>query len=72
MAAEGIELLKSTTGNLFEWCGLASFDMDTPADRIAVCLEDAEAVGMITTDEWYEHLAEVPQTKWTNTELQKH
>ncbi len=45
--------------------------MDTPADRIAVCLEDAEAVGMITTDEWYKHLAEVPQTKWTNTELQK-
>lgn len=45
--------------------------MDTPADRIAVCLEDAAAVGMITTDEWYEHVLEVPQSKWTNTELQK-
>lgn len=42
-----------------------------PADSIAVCLEDAEAVGMITTDEWYEHLAEAPQTEWMNTELQR-
>ena len=45
--------------------------MDTPADRIAVCLEDATAVGMITSDEWYEHLQDVPQRKWTNTELQR-
>ncbi len=67
----GIELLKAQLAICLSGAAWLPFDMDTPADRIAVCLEDAEAVGMITTDEWYEHLAEVPQTKWTNTELQK-
>lgn len=67
----GIELLKSQLAICLSGAAWLPFDMDTPADRIAVCLEDAAAVGMITTDEWYEHLAEVPQTKWTNTELQR-
>ncbi|ENX55297.1 hypothetical protein F902_03367 [Acinetobacter higginsii] len=67
----GIELLKSQLAICLSGAAWLPFDMDTPADRIAVCLEDATAVGMITSDEWYEHLQEVPQTKWTNTELQR-
>ena len=67
----GIELLKSQLAICLSGAAWLPFDMDTPADRIAVCLEDAAAVGMITTDEWYEHELEVPQSKWTNTELQK-
>jgi len=67
----GIELLKSQLAICLSGAAWLPFDMDTPADRIAVCLEDAAAVGMITTDEWYEHVLEVPQSKWTNTELQK-
>lgn len=67
----GIELLKAQLAICLSGAAWLPFDMDTPADRIAVCLEDAESVGMITTDEWYAHLEEVPQAKWTNTELQK-
>ena len=59
MVARGIELLKAQLAICLSGAAWLPFDMDTPADRIAVCLEDAEAVGMITTDEWYEHLAEV-------------
>lgn len=67
----GIELLKSQLAICLSGAAWLPFDMDTPADRMAVCLEDASAVGMITTSEWYELLAEVPQAKWTNTELQQ-
>lgn len=67
----GIELVKSQLAICLGGAAWLPFDMDTPADQMPVCLEDAAAVGMITTDEWYEHVLEVPQSKWTNTELQK-
>ncbi len=69
--ARGIELLKSQLAICLSGAAWLPFDMDTPADRIAVCLEDAQAVGIITSDDWYEALIDVPQTKWRNTELQQ-
>lgn len=67
----GIELLKSQLAICLSGAAWLPFDMDTPADRMAVCLEDAEAVGMITTQEWRENLCEITQPKWSNTELQQ-
>lgn len=45
----GIELLIMQLGIARSGAAWLPFDTDTPADRIKVCLEDAEAVGLLTS-----------------------
>ncbi|MBC3906165.1 amino acid adenylation domain-containing protein [Undibacterium sp. NL8W] len=40
------------------------FDADTPIDRIAVCLEDADAFGMLSCKTFESQLTELSCTKW--------
>ncbi|MFZ6874508.1 Pls/PosA family non-ribosomal peptide synthetase [Undibacterium sp. Di27W] len=40
------------------------FDADTPIDRIAVCLNDAAAFGILSCQAFEPHLAELPCQKW--------
>lgn len=47
----GIELLKAQLAICLSGAAWFPFDRDTPTGCIAVCLADAEALGMITTDE---------------------
>ncbi|RZU47952.1 non-ribosomal peptide synthetase-like protein [Fluviicoccus keumensis] len=45
------------------------FDMDTPVDRIQVCLDDAAATGLLTTVEWQPGLAALTRPVWTAESL---
>ncbi len=40
------------------------FDMDTPVDRIQVCLDDAAATGLLTTADWLPALASLTKPCW--------
>ncbi|WP_420474884.1 Pls/PosA family non-ribosomal peptide synthetase [Noviherbaspirillum sp. ST9] len=45
------------------------FDADTPVDRIAVCLDDANAAGIVSCSEFAAHLKECGRTVWMAEDL---
>ena len=46
------------------------FDADVPTDRIAVCLEDASAAGLVVHSDWASQLVGEPYAKWEHADLQ--
>ncbi len=46
----GIDLLVAQLGIAKAGCAWLPFDADTPPDRIGVCLTDADALGLVTSD----------------------
>jgi non-ribosomal peptide synthetase-like protein len=61
----GIELLVMQAGIAKTGAAWLPFDAEVPVDRIAVCLDDANAVGLLTTDELLPLLAGLKQRVFT-------
>ncbi|MBC7682337.1 MAG: AMP-binding protein, partial [Ferruginibacter sp.] len=53
----GIDLLTMQAGIAKTGAAWLPFDADTPVERIAVCLEDAGAYGLVTCQDWVPRLA---------------
>ena len=61
----GIGLLVMQAGIAKAGAAWLPFDADTPVERIAVCLEDACAVGVISCEEFAPRLVQISSTVWT-------
>ncbi|WP_370454896.1 Pls/PosA family non-ribosomal peptide synthetase [Paucibacter sp. KBW04] len=46
------------------------FDADTPAERVAVCLDDADAAGLLSCAAWRERLPTLGRRIWAAEDLQ--
>lgn len=65
----GIDLLVAQAAIAKAGAAWLPFDMDVPTDRIAVCMDDAEAIGIITSTEWSAQLLQLHQPVWTDKSL---
>ncbi|MGC9562023.1 Pls/PosA family non-ribosomal peptide synthetase [Brachymonas sp. M4Q-1] len=65
----GLELLVMQLGITKAGAAWLPFDADVPTDRIAVCLEDASAAGLVCHSDWAEGLAQEPYVTWRHGEL---
>ncbi len=65
----GADLLIAQAGICKAGAAWLPFDMDVPVDRIQICLDDSQAVGIVTSQEWTGLLAQLQQTVWTADEL---
>ncbi len=65
----GADLLIAQAGICKAGAAWLPFDMDVPVDRIQICLDDAKAVGIVTSQEWTGLLSHLQQTVWTADEL---
>lgn len=65
----GIDLLVAQAGLAKAGAAWLPFDMDVPVDRIQVCLDDAQAAGIITAPLWRDQLTQLNQTVWTDQKL---
>lgn len=65
----GIGLLTMQAGVAKAGAAWLPFDADTPIERIAVCLEDAGAVGLISCEELMPRLSACRVTVWTAERL---
>ena len=61
----GIDLLVLQLGIAKAGAAWLPLDADTPVDRIAVCLEDAQAKGLLSCEALAPRLAGSPHTVWT-------
>lgn len=61
----GIELLVLQLGITKAGVAWLPFDADTPVDRIAVCLDDAHAAGLLSCDAFLPRLHKAPHHLWT-------
>ena len=61
----GIDLLVMQAGIAKAGGAWLPFDADTPVERIAVCLEDACAIGVVSCAEFAPHLARIGARVWT-------
>ncbi len=65
----GIDLLVMQAGIAKAGAAWLPFDADTPADRIAVCLDDAQAIGLVTCAAFASRVAD--RQVWTAEALQR-
>lgn len=65
----GIELLVMQAGIAKAGAAWLPFDADTPVERIGVCLEDANAVGIVTCAAFAPFLGAFGRTVWTAEDL---
>ncbi|MFZ6674066.1 Pls/PosA family non-ribosomal peptide synthetase [Undibacterium sp. Xuan67W] len=65
----GIELLVLQAGIVKSGAAWLPFDIDVPVERIAVCLEDAKAFGILTSDTQSAQLGELSCSVWTDIQL---
>ncbi len=70
--ARGIDLLVAQAGITKAGAAWLPFDTDTPVERIAVCLADANAVGIISSREWQEQLVALSCPVWPAQQLMQH
>ncbi|GAA4030992.1 Pls/PosA family non-ribosomal peptide synthetase [Actimicrobium antarcticum] len=61
----GIDLLIAQLGIAKSGAGWLPFDADTPVDRIAICLDDANAAGIVSCAHFAAQLTAVPCPAWT-------
>jgi len=61
----GIGLLTMQAGIAKTGAAWLPFDADTPVERIAVCLEDAGAIGLVSCEKLMPHLAASSTKVWT-------
>jgi non-ribosomal peptide synthetase component F len=62
--ARGLQLLLMQAGIAKAGAGWLPFDADTPVERISVCLEDANAVGIVSCNEFAPALAPLGRRVW--------
>ncbi|WP_445114659.1 Pls/PosA family non-ribosomal peptide synthetase [Acinetobacter sp. WZC-1] len=60
----GADLLIAQAGICQAGAAWLPFDMDVPVDRVQVCLDDAQAVGIVTSVAWSELLTGLNQPVW--------
>ena len=65
----GMGLLVMQAGITKAGAAWLPFDADTPVERIAVCLDDARAVGVVSCEEFAPRLAEISASVWTGESL---
>ena len=65
----GINLLVMQAGIAKAGAAWLPFDADTPVERIAVCLQDAGAVGVVTCELFAPRLVQVNARVWTGEDL---
>src|SRR5450830_472315 len=65
----GIDLLVMQAGIAKAGAAWLPFDADTPVERLAVCLEDAKASGLVSCAAWTPRLTEFGRTVWTAEDL---
>jgi non-ribosomal peptide synthetase-like protein len=65
----GIELLVMQAGIAKAGAAWLPFDADAPVERIGVCLEDANAVGIVTCEAFAPFLGAFGRTVWTAEDL---
>ncbi|WP_295952783.1 Pls/PosA family non-ribosomal peptide synthetase [Rhodoferax sp.] len=65
----GISVLTMQAGIAKAGAAWLPFDADTPVERIAVCLEDAGAVGLVSCQDWLPRLAAMRTPVWTAESL---
>ncbi|MFA6964955.1 Pls/PosA family non-ribosomal peptide synthetase [Bosea sp. (in: a-proteobacteria)] len=61
----GIDLLIAQIAISRAGAAWVPFDAEAPVDRIAVCLTDAEAKGIVTASDWQGRAAATERTVWT-------
>ncbi|KPH81539.1 Pls/PosA family non-ribosomal peptide synthetase [Bosea vaviloviae] len=61
----GIDLLIAQIAITRAGAAWVPFDAEAPVDRIAVCLTDAEAKGIVTASDWQGRAAATERTVWT-------
>ena len=66
----GLPLLVMQAGIAKTGAGWLPFDADTPVERIGVCLEDANAVGIVSCNELASALAPLGRSVWCAEALQ--
>ncbi|MCU6435209.1 amino acid adenylation domain-containing protein [Undibacterium sp. Jales W-56] len=67
----GIDLLVLQAGIAKSGAAWLPFDIDVPVERIAVCLDDAKAFGIVTSESQSGQLAQLSCTVWTDAELKR-
>ena len=65
----GIDLLVMQLGIAKTGAAWLPFDAEVPVDRIAICLADADAVGLLSGAEKAEQLAEIAGPRWLAEQL---
>ena len=65
----GADLLIAQAGICKAGAAWLPFDMDVPVERIQVCLDDAQAKGIVTSTDWAAQLNQLAQTVWPVAEL---
>ncbi|WP_151796012.1 Pls/PosA family non-ribosomal peptide synthetase [Acinetobacter soli] len=65
----GADLLIAQAGICKAGAAWLPFDMDVPVERIQVCLDDAQAKGIVTSTDWAAQLTQLAQTVWPVAEL---
>jgi len=61
----GIDLLVMQAGIAKTGAAWLPFDADTPIDRIAICLSDAQAIGLLSCNEFADRCTDLRCTLWT-------
>lgn len=65
----GADLLVAQAGITKSGAAWLPFDAETPVERIKICLQLADALGIVTSREWLPKLAELPVPAWSMEEL---
>lgn len=65
----GIELLVMQAGIAKSGAAWLPLDQDTPVERLQVCMEDANAVGVLSCDAFKPQLSDIGMTVWTAESL---
>ncbi|WP_410492205.1 Pls/PosA family non-ribosomal peptide synthetase [Bosea sp. 685] len=65
----GIDLLIAQIAITRSGAAWVPFDAEAPVERIAVCLKDAEAKGLVTTAEWQGRAAATGRIVWSPADL---
>lgn len=68
----GIDLLVMQAGITKSGAAWLPFDADTPIERVAVCLDDAKATGILSCQQFAEPLGQLATTVWTAEDLLTH
>nr|WP_244548565.1 Pls/PosA family non-ribosomal peptide synthetase [Bosea vaviloviae] len=65
----GIDLLITQIAITRSGAAWVPFDAEAPVERIAVCLKDAEAKGLVTSADWQSRAAGTGRTVWSPEDL---
>ncbi len=65
----GGDLLTAQAGITASGAGWLPFDADVPLERAAICLESAQAIGVVTLRNWVQKLSTLPVPVWCLEDL---